>query len=156
MHLHTTCWSPHTMATTIWPCAQAHHMPVVSHHGDNNMASCASARHAGCVTQWQQGQGLVRKHTTCRLRHMIAIATTSAATKTTKSTSTTIPCAQGHQVFSHHVQAHELQHINVTKTTSQRGLYLVRKRTRLFSHSAQAHKLSAIVQVHKLQRLLWV
>ena len=109
VHLRTTCWSRCTMATTIWHRAQAHGMPVASHDGDDDMASCASAGHVSYVTQWWQQQGLVRKRTTCRLRRMMATATTSAATKTTKSTSTTIPCAQAHQAFSHRAQAHELQ-----------------------------------------------
>ena len=102
-----TCRLCSTMATTIWPCAQAHDKLVASHDGNGDMALYESTRHASCVTRWQRRQGLVAsaQHAGC----MMATATTSAATKTTKSTSTTIPCTQAHQAFSHRAQAHELQ-----------------------------------------------
>ena len=45
VHKHTACWS------TIWPCVQAHDMPVVSHDGNDYKASCASAQHASCVAR---------------------------------------------------------------------------------------------------------
>jgi hypothetical protein len=76
----TTCRLRRTMVMTIKPRALAHYMLVVLYDGDDNMALCASARHAGRVAQWQQRYGLVCKHTTCRLCHTMA--------------TTTRPCAQ--------------------------------------------------------------
>ena len=61
-------------------------MPVVLHDDDNYEASCASARHAGCVAQRQQRLGLMRKRRTCQLHCTMATTTTTVATKTTKST----------------------------------------------------------------------
>ena len=75
MRKRTTCQLCCTTATTIRPLSLAHDMLVASHNGNNDMASCASARHAGRVAQWRRRYGLVRKHTTCWLCHTMASMT---------------------------------------------------------------------------------
>ena len=61
--------------------------PCTSHRqtGDNNKAMCACARHAGCIAQWQRQYGLMRLHTTCQLRPMMATMIW--------------PCAQAHNML---------------------------------------------------------
>ena len=61
--------------------------PCTSHRqtGNNNKAMCACARHAGCIAQWRRQYGLMRLHTTCRLRPTMATMIW--------------PCAQAHNML---------------------------------------------------------
>ena len=121
MRKRTTCRSRCTMATTIRPHAQAHGMPVASHDSDDDKASCASTRHAGCVA---------RRATTIRPRaqaHDMPVvshdgddykASGNKDNEVNEYHHTSCASAPGFQpscasarAFSHRAQAHELQRL---------------------------------------------
>ena len=94
-------------ATSIRPCAQAHDMPVASHNGNNDKASCASAPGFSAI---------VRKRTSFQplcasaraFSHRAQAHELSAIVR--KRTSFQPSCASA-QAFSHRAQAHELQRL---------------------------------------------
>jgi hypothetical protein len=149
------------MATTTRPRAQAHDMPVASHNGDNNMASCASAQHAGCVARWRQLQEQrQRRQRSQRVPPYLMRKRTRLSAIMRKRMSYSVKHRHNNQLETSNIDDKCHEDNKSTRTTlcaSAPGFSaIVRKCTSFQPSCASAQAFSHRAQAHELQRLLWV
>ncbi len=140
---------------TTRPCAQAHNMPVALHNGDDDKASCASARHAGCIARWQrQQQQRRRRQRSQRVPPYLMRKRTRLSAIVRKRTSYSVKHRHNNQLETSNIddKCHEDNESTRTTLCASAPVFsaIVRKRASFQPSCASARATASAMGLHKL------